>query len=226
MDARSFVRWVRVVTENGIADPRIRHHESQSHVSIRHLSIAAPMKRFFDIILSGLLVFLLPPVFALIALGIKFDSKGPIIYLQERVGRDGSYFFIYKFRTMVVDADKIGSYSTLPEDHRITRFGRMLRKTSLDELPQLFNVLKGDMSLVGPRPDVPRQRGGYTAKEWETRHKVRPGITGLAQANLRSYATPTERKQLDLDYVRRASFMLDLKILASTLNQVIRKGGY
>ena len=131
-----------------------------------------------------------------------------------------------KFRSMVVDAERVGGYSTAVGDPRITRMGHFIRRTSLDELPQLFNVLRGDMSWVGPRPDVPAQKGNYSDADWRARHRVRPGITGLAQATLRSAATPAQRLALDLEYVERASLLFDLKILLLTVRQVLGKGSY
>ena len=128
--------------------------------------------------------------------------------------------------SMVSNADQIGSYQTATNDQRITTIGKRLRKTSLDELPQLLNVLKGDMSFVGPRPDVPAQQNHYSTQEWQQRHSVRPGITGWAQATLRSSATPEERKQLDLEYVSNHSIGLDIKIMLLTAKQIIIKGGY
>jgi lipopolysaccharide/colanic/teichoic acid biosynthesis glycosyltransferase len=124
---------------------------------------------------------------------------------------------MYKFRSMVPDADKLGPHHVLDNDARITRVGQFLRRASIDELPQLFNVLVGDMSLVGPRPDVPVQRSLYTDEQWALRCSVRPGITGLAQALLRSAGTPQQRLELDLRYAREASLWLDLKIMAWTL---------
>jgi len=127
---------------------------------------------------------------------------------------------------MVKDADQKGSFRTNAGDTRITPVGRILRKTSLDELPQLLNVLKGEMSLVGPRPDTPGQEGDYSPEDWVRRHQVRPGITGLAQAKARQAATPEERLRLDLEYVERASVGLDVKILLMTVKQVVGKGSY
>lgn len=153
------------------------------------------------------------------------DSPGGAIFRQKRVGLGGRLFDVLKFRSMVTNADKIGGYSTADGDARITRSGRFIRKTSLDELPQLINVLKGEMSLVGPRPDTPMQEANYSPKEWAKRCSVRPGITGLAQATLRSEATPEERTRLDLDYVDRAGVGFDLQILGMTIRQVLFKGG-
>jgi len=184
------------------------------------------LKRWFDILFSALLFMLLLPLFLLLALLIRSDSKGSVFYRQERIGKDGKSFYIYKFRSMVANADKIGGYSTSVGDSRITKIGAFLRKTSLDELPQLINVLLGEMSFVGPRPDVPQQEEGYSPHDWKKRHSVKPGITGLAQATLRSSALPDERTKLDLEYVNQQSFLYDLKILWMTVKQVLGKGSY
>jgi lipopolysaccharide/colanic/teichoic acid biosynthesis glycosyltransferase len=131
---------------------------------------------------------------------------------------------MYKFRSMVTNAASIGPWHTASDDPRITRVGRFIRRTSIDELPQLLNVLKGDMSLVGPRPDVPAQRSLYSDDDWAARCSVRPGITGLAQALLRSEATPQQRLELDLRYAREHSVRLDLRILGWTLGRLTGKG--
>lgn len=183
------------------------------------------MKRAFDILVAGVLLLLLSPVLLLVAVAIALDSKGGVFFRQTRVGLHGQPFQILKFRSMVADAERIGPYHTAKADPRITRVGRIIRRTSLDELPQLINVLRGDMSLVGPRPDVPAQRELYSDAEWQVRHQVRPGITGLAQATLRSAATVEQRKALDLQYARAASLWLDLRILLQTARQVVAKGG-
>jgi lipopolysaccharide/colanic/teichoic acid biosynthesis glycosyltransferase len=147
-----------------------------------------------------------------------------VLFRQVRVGLGGREFGIYKFRSMVRNAAAVGPYHTASDDPRVTRVGRFIRRTSLDELPQLLNVLAGDMSLVGPRPDVPAQRTLYAAADWQARCSVRPGITGLAQALLRSAATPQQRLDLDLRYVREHSLGLDLKIIAWTLGRLTGKG--
>jgi len=126
---------------------------------------------------------------------------------------------------MIVNAEKIGGHSTLDNDSRITPIGRLIRKSSIDEVPQLINVLKGEMSLVGPRPDLLKQKDEYSDEEWLKRLSVKPGITGLAQATLRSSATPEQRKKLDLDYVEKQSMCLDLLIISLTFKQVIFRGG-
>lgn len=158
----------------------------------------------------------LAPVLLATGIAVWLDSGLPVLFRQARVGRGGREFTMYKFRSMVRDATA-GSYFTTEGDPRITRVGRFIRRTSLDELPQLLNVLKGDMSLVGPRPDVPAQRSLYTEEQWQLRCSVRPGITGLAQALLRSQATLQQRQELDLRYAREANLWLDLKILLLTL---------
>lgn len=183
------------------------------------------LKRSFDIVGSLALLIVTFPAWFVLAVLVRAHDGGPILYRQERTGLGGKPFHILKFRTMVQNADKIGSYSTAENDARITPVGRYLRRYSLDELPQVINVLKGDMSVVGPRPDVPAQRSLYSQADFAKRHSVRPGITGLAQATLRSNATPEERLRLDLEYVDRASFLFDMKILALTVRQVLTKGG-
>ena len=184
------------------------------------------LKWAFDTFVALLLLGFLLPILALVALAIKWDSKGSIIYKQIRVGRYGKEFGIYKFRSMVANADQIGGYFTTEGDARITKVGAFLRKTSLDELPQIINVLLGDMSLVGPRPDVPAQKKNYTQQDWDKRNSVRPGITGLAQATVRSQAKPNERTRLDLEYVDKQSFWFDVKVLLLTVKQVLGKGSF
>ncbi len=184
------------------------------------------IKRWFDIAVSLAMLILASPVMILVALLIRLDSSGPVIFRQERVGQYGCVFSIYKFRSMVNDAMSQGPYFTSATDPRVTRIGKFIRRTSLDELPQLVNVLLGDMSLVGPRPDVPQQKAGYSEKDWDKRISVRPGITGLAQAKLRSSATPEQRTQLDLEYVDKSSLLFDLWVILQTIRQVFFKGGY
>jgi lipopolysaccharide/colanic/teichoic acid biosynthesis glycosyltransferase len=182
------------------------------------------MKRLLDVSLSALALLLLSPLMLGVALAVALESGFPVLFRQVRVGRGDREFGLYKFRSMVKDAASIGPYHTASDDPRITRTGRFIRRTSLDELPQLLNVLKGEMSLVGPRPDVPAQRALYTADDWRARCSVRPGITGLAQALLRSQATPQQRLDLDLRYVREQSLGLDLRILFWTLGRLTGRG--
>lgn len=179
------------------------------------------MKRILDVALSFLALVLLSPLMALAAGAIVWDSGWPILFRQTRIGRYGREFGMLKFRSMVPGAASLGPYHTLTDDPRITRVGRFIRRTSIDELPQLVNVLKGDMSLVGPRPDVPAQRVLYSETDWQARCSVRPGITGLAQALLRSEGSPALRLELDLRYTREHSVWLDLKIMARTARTLV-----
>ena len=182
------------------------------------------MKRLMDLALAGLALLLLSPVLLATAAAIVIDSGWPVFFRQVRVGRGGATFGMFKFRSMVVNAAAVGPFYTTSDDPRITRAGRIIRRTSLDELPQLLNVLRGDMSLVGPRPDVPAQRSLYSDEDWALRCSVRPGITGLAQALLRSQATEEQRRELDLRYVREHGLWLDLKIIAWTLRRITGRG--
>lgn len=183
------------------------------------------IKRFIDLLSAFILLFILIIPFVIIGILIKLDSKGNIFYRQKRIGKNCKVFKIFKFRTMVSDADKLGVYSTSLNDARITKLGAFLRKASLDELPQILNILLGDMSLIGPRPDVPAQKINYTEKEWIKRHQVLPGITGLAQCRNRHNATNSSRKKYDIFYNRKVSLNLDLKIILWTL-KVLKKGSY
>jgi lipopolysaccharide/colanic/teichoic acid biosynthesis glycosyltransferase len=182
------------------------------------------VKRLLDIVLALLALLLLSPLLLATALAIALDSGLPVLFRQTRVGRHGHAFGMLKFRSMVNDAAAVGPYYTSADDPRITRVGRFIRRTSLDELPQLFNVLMGDMSLVGPRPDVPAQRSLYSEQDWSQRCSVRPGITGLAQALYRSDSTEVQRLEADLRYVRDASLWLDLKIIWWTLRRIGGQG--
>lgn len=184
------------------------------------------IKRLMDILSALTALLVLSPLMLAAGLAIMLTSPGGPFYTQIRVGQRCKPFRMLKFRSMVANADQIGGYATAPGDTRITRVGRLLRKTSIDELPQLLNVLSGDMSLVGPRPDVPAQETLYQPEDWVERHRVRPGITGLAQALGRGTATQDERLGMDLRYVREQSFWLDLKIIWWTVRQVLGKGGF
>lgn len=181
------------------------------------------MKRVLDLVLCLLALLLLSPLMLLTAVAVALESGFPVLFVQQRVGRGGREFGMYKFRSMVKNAAAVGPHYTDSNDPRITGVGRFIRRTSLDELPQLLNVVKGDMSLVGPRPDLPAQRADYSQADWEERCSVRPGITGLAQARLRSQATPAQRLALDLQYVRECGLALDLRIMGWTL---ARLGGH
>lgn len=177
-------------------------------------------KRILDFSLSFVGILLLLPIYLLIAVVIKLDSKGPAIYRQKRIGKDKREFEIYKFRSMVVNADKIGGLSTKQGDPRITKVGKFLRKTSLDEIPQLFNVLLGDMSFVGPRPDVKESLKNYD-EDRMAKFLVKPGITGYAQVYGRSSLTVDKKKELEVKYVEEVSLSTDIKVLIKTAKKVI-----
>lgn len=195
----------------GLADP---HAGASQDIDI---------KRLLDVAVAGLLVVLLSPVLALVSLAIMLDSKGPLVFCQMRTGLNGRTFGILKFRSMHVMEDGAEVQQAVQGDARVTRVGRIIRKFSLDELPQLFNVLAGDMSLVGPRPHAVAHDIQYGAEisNYAVRFQVKPGITGWAQVNGARGATPTtqimqDRINLDAWYVEHASLALDLMILART----------
>ena len=177
-----------------------------------------------DIVLAMAALLALAPLLLGAALAIALETGLPVLFRQTRVGLNGREFGMYKFRSMVKNAAQVGPYFTTDNDPRITRVGRFVRRTSIDELPQLINVLKGEMSLVCPRPDVPAQRSLYTPVDWAQRCSVRPGITGLAQALYRSDSTEVQRLDADLRYTREASLWLDLKICWWTLRRLGGQG--
>jgi len=181
------------------------------------------IKRLFDIVASLAALIILLPLFVLIALAIKVDNPGPVFFRQERAGFRGKSFIIYKFRTMIVGAEKKGAGVFVENnDSRITRVGTLLRKISMDELPQLINIFKGEMSLVGPRPTLPYQIDNYDQRQ-RGRLVVKPGMTGWAQVNGRSSLTWPERIKLDLWYIENRSLWLDLKIIVKTFGVVLGK---
>lgn len=193
------------------------------------------IKRLMDIILSFIGIIILIPVYLIIFIVIKLDSEGPAIFKQVRVGKDNKNFKIYKFRTMVVNAEKSRELSIDSEniedfvfqsrnDNRVTRVGSFLRKTSLDELPQLFNVLMGNMSLVGPRPEIPDVVKFYP-EEYKQRLLVLPGITGLAQVSGRGEIELGKTVYYDLTYIKNFSLLFDIKILIKTVVSVFKKEG-
>ena len=176
-------------------------------------------KRAFDILFSAVALILVSPILLVVALMVKLTSKGPVLYKQERMGMDGAVFPILKFRTMRTDAESSGARMATAGDDRRTPVGAFLRRTSLDELPQLFNVLRGDMSLVGPRPERPVFIEEFKRQipKYHLRHKVKAGITGWAQINgLRGQTSIAKRIEYDLYYIENWSLLLDLKILVRT----------
>ncbi len=185
------------------------------------------IKRAFDIVVALVLLLLLIaiPVLIVIPILIRLTSKGPAVFAQERVGKDGKVFKIYKFRTMLIPEesfDKDGN--PLTPKQRITKVGAFLRKTSLDELMQLFNILNGTMSIVGPRPTLPYQVERYNETQ-KRRHEMRPGITGWAQVNGRNDLTWTEKIEYDVEYIDKFSLWMDIKVLFKTVGVVFKQKG-
>lgn len=184
------------------------------------------IKHILDKIFGVILLVLLSPILAIIAIAIKLNSKGPVIFKQKRLGKNGEIFEIYKFRTMYVDAPDLrnedGSTFNSDDDARVTKVGKFLRKTSLDELPQAINVAKGEMSFVGPRPDLPEQLNRYSEFE-RKKLDVKPGITGYSQAYYRNSIKAEEKFKNDVFYVDNFSIALDTKILIETVKSVLFK---
>ena len=179
-------------------------------------------KRFFDFLLSLIAIILLSPVFLVVALLVRTKLGSPILFCQERPGKDEKIFKMYKFRSMSDERDENGQL--MPDEVRLTSFGKKLRSTSLDELPELFNILKGDMSIVGPRPLLVKYLPLYSAEQ-RKRHDVRPGLTGWAQANGRNAISWEEKFKYDVDYTEKYSFFMDLKIIFMTVRSVLRHEG-
>lgn len=199
-------------------------------MSVKELSIRSRKKtlytkytkRIIDFSLSFIALIILFPLMVIVSIIIKVDSKGPIFFIQDRPGKDMKIFKVYKFRTMVKDAvkyQKVG-VEVKGNDSRITNFGKFLRRFKIDELPQLFNVLKGDMSIVGPRPTLPEYLEQY--EEWELkRFDVKPGLTGLAQINGNIYLERKEKSLYDIEYIKKIGFFTDMKIIFKTIAIVI-----
>ncbi|WP_373133885.1 sugar transferase [Enterococcus durans] len=177
-------------------------------------------KRILDILLSGIALIVFLPIILIVGILVRIKLGSPIIFKQERPGKSEKIFFMYKFRTMTDKRDHNGEY--LPDEIRLTKFGKTLRATSLDELPELWNILKGDMSIVGPRPLLVEYLPLYSEKQ-RKRHNVRPGLTGLAQVNGRNAISWEEKFDLDVYYVDKISFFNDLIIIIQTCKKVIKK---
>lgn len=180
------------------------------------------VKRTIDIVCSGLGLIILSPILLITAILIRIKLGSPIFFTQDRVGKDGKIFKMIKFRTMLDAVDKWGE--PLPDEERLTPFGKLLRSTSIDELPELINVFKGDMSLVGPRPLLVEYKELYSPEQFR-RHEVRPGITGWAQVNGRNTLGWAERFKLDVDYVDNYNLFMDIKILFMTILKVVKRDG-
>lgn len=202
---------------------------------IRSRFVFHSMKRLFDIVATTCGIVILSPLMIIIAVLIKAEDHGPVFYKQVRVGKNGKTFKMYKFRSMFVNADKMldklkeqndvdGPMFKMKDDPRVTKIGHFIRKHSLDELPQFLNVLKGDMSLVGPRPPLPSEVAEYSEYD-KQRLLVIPGCTGLWQVTERNEVGFNEMVQLDIQYIKRASFMFDLWIIWKTVEIVIKPNG-
>ena len=180
------------------------------------------VKRTIDIVCSGLGLIVLSPILLITAVLIRIKLGSPIFFIQDRLGKDGKVFKMIKFRTMLDAVDKWGE--PLPDEERMTSFGQLLRSTSIDELPELINVFKGDMSLVGPRPLLVEYKELYSPEQFR-RHEVRPGITGWAQVNGRNTLGWSERFKLDVEYVDNYNIFMDIKILFMTVLKVVKRDG-
>lgn len=180
------------------------------------------IKRILDFILSLLAIIILSPVMLIIYILVRIKLGKPAIFKQQRPGKNEKIFTLYKFRTMTDEKDEDGNL--LPDEKRLTKFGKMLRSTSLDELPELFNILKGDMAIVGPRPLLVEYLKLYN-DEQRKRHNVRPGLTGLAQVSGRNLISWQDRFEKDIYYVNNVTFMNDLKIILVTVKKVIKREG-
>jgi lipopolysaccharide/colanic/teichoic acid biosynthesis glycosyltransferase len=180
------------------------------------------LKYIFDKLISVILLILLIPLMIVISIALYVNLRENILFIQKRPGKDGKIFKIYKFKTMISKKDKKGEI--LPDENRLTSFGKFLRKTSLDELPELINIIKGDMSLVGPRPLLVEYLDLYSIEQ-RRRHEVKPGITGWAQINGRNLLSWEKRFEYDIFYIDNRSFLFDLKILFKTVFKVFKKEG-
>lgn len=180
------------------------------------------IKRLFDVIISLFVLIILSPIMLITAILVRIKLGSPVIFKQERLGKDEKIFTLYKFRSMTDEKDESGKL--LPDSKRLTKFGKTLRSLSLDELPQLFNVLKGDMSLIGPRPLLVEYLERYN-EEQRHRHDVRPGITGLAQCSGRNLLSWQEKFKLDVEYSRNVSFLQDVKIFFNTIKILFKREG-
>jgi len=204
-----------------IAEEKIENQtEKPKKRKVKHKFYRYFGKRFLDILLSGLALIILSPVFLVLSIIVRIKHGSPVLFKQPRPGKNNKLFKFCKYRSMTDAKDENGNF--LPDDQRITKFGKMLRKTSLDELPQLWNIFKGDMSIVGPRPKLVQDLVFYN-EEQNRRSEVRPGLTGLAQANGRNLNSWAETFKYDLYYVENCSLWLDIKIIFKTALKIIKR---
>lgn len=183
------------------------------------------MKRIFDLISSLVGIVVLSPIILIVAIVVKITSPGPILFSQRRIGKDNKEFKIYKFRTMKIDTPNLPTHLLEKPEQWITPVGKFLRKTSLDELPQLWNILNGEMSVVGPRPALYNQKDLITLRTEKKIHKLVPGLTGWAQINGRDELPIPKKVQLDEEYLKRKSFFFDIKIIFMTVFKVVKSEG-
>ena len=239
MEYRPSVRKELIKKVSGYISPKLRYRKVMK-VFMWETTIlfSYGLKRLLDIVISLAAILLLLPVFTVTAVAIWLENPGPVIYVQTRVGRNGRHFRFFEFRSMVMNADRIksqlvsmneskaGVIFKIKKDPRITKVGRVIRKLSVDELPQLYNVLKGDMSLVGPRPPLPQEVAEYTLEERKRLHVI-PGITCLWQVSGRSDIPFNEQVMLDMRYIQSSSTLTDLRLLLLTIPAVLTgKGAY
>lgn len=213
--------------ENNFFDEYAITLAADSKETQQYIKIYPFFKRIFDIIFSSVGLILSIPIIAFFGMLIKLESEGPIFYRQERVGLNGKYFYITKLRSMKTDAEKNGAQWAKKNDPRVTKVGKFIRKTRIDELPQLWNVLKGDMSLIGPRPERPMFTAQFNEEipDFVERLKVKPGLTGWAQVNGGYEITPKEKLKYDLYYIENMNLLLDIKILLLTIKVVLTGNG-
>ncbi len=183
------------------------------------------MKRVLDFLISLFALIIFSPLFLIVSVGVMISDGTPILFRQKRVGKNNELFEIYKFRTMRKGTENVASNELEDADFKITKFGRILRATSIDELPQLFNILNGTMSLIGPRPLIPEETEIRELRNKYNVYSVRPGITGWAQVNGRDNVSAEKKALLDKEYVEKQSLMFDIKIFFMTIHQVLRREG-
>ncbi len=182
------------------------------------------IKRFTDIVISIISLIITSPIFLISAILIKLESKGPVFFLHERTGFNGKPFYMFKFRGMIDNALRYGPGITQKDDPRITKVGKFLRRTSIDELPQFINVLRGEMSIVGPRPEIISITSKYSNAHKEV-FKFMPGITGYSQVNGRQLLSPEQRTEMEIDYYKNETFWSDIKIIIKTFSVVVSNQG-